>query len=143
MVGLLSTMGGVSLAVPKGDPSIRSPECSGWVTYSERLANGLGELVIYYKSSDGGTNSACFYHLGKMYGVAAPTAVRIERCLETVGAGAPGCTRDFPADVDSGNFSYYAGPVGVPGTADRCVRAVGEIVVDGRRHHIDSYRRGC
>ncbi|WP_247686170.1 hypothetical protein [Micromonospora sp. C31] len=87
--------------------------CSGTIIYSQVQSSGLGELVIYYNSSNGGTNSACFYHRGAAYGRSAPTFVQIYRCAERSGEGAH-CTRSGSADTDSGDFSYHAGPVASP-----------------------------
>ncbi|MGN9766905.1 hypothetical protein ACTMS2_17315 [Micromonospora sp. SD12] len=116
--------------------------CSGTIIYSQLQSSGLGELVIYYNSSNGGTNSACFYHRGAAYGRSAPTFVQIYRCAERSGEGAH-CTRSGSADTDSGDFSYHAGPVGVTGVASYCVEAVGYIGWAGERHQIYSRRQGC
>ncbi|ASO19393.1 hypothetical protein FHR81_001660 [Actinoalloteichus hoggarensis] len=142
VVGLLFTTGGVAAAAPVSDgPSTAAVSCSGHVTYSETRPN-IGRLVIYYNSSNGGTNSACMYHNGSNYGVAAPTDVQIWRCTQSSGEGQP-CTADKASPKDSGNFLYYAGPVGVTGTANRCVRALGHVAVGPRNYIFDSKRQGC
>lgn len=129
-------------AEPAGDPSAQAISCSGTITYSRTHSSGLGELVIYYNSTNGGTNSACFYHRGAAYGVAAPTEVQIFRCRETSGEGGA-CTPTVSPPPDRGNFEYYAGPVGVTGTANYCVAAYGEITWRGTTHWIRSGRQGC
>lgn len=61
-------------------PAQAATSCSGTITYDatvSRSGSVIGELVIYYNSSNGGTNSACFYHRGVSYGVAAPTDIQI------------------------------------------------------------------
>lgn len=116
--------------------------CSGTIIYSQVQSSGLGELVIYYNSSSGGTNSACFYHRGAAYGRSAPTFVQIYRCEERSNEGAH-CTRGSAPDTNSGDFSYHAGPVGVTGTANYCVEAVGHIAWGGENHWIYSRRQGC
>ncbi|WP_232237699.1 MULTISPECIES: hypothetical protein [Actinoalloteichus] len=145
VVGFLLTMGGFTAAAasPAGeDPGTSAVSCSGTVSYSRTLSSGVGELAIFYNSSNGGTNSACFYHRGASYGVAAPTYVRAYRCVESSGEGLP-CTIDTSSSADLGDFAYYAGPRGVTGTANRCVAAVGYIEWGGLRQQISSGRQGC
>ncbi|MEV6624350.1 hypothetical protein AB0M83_44275 [Amycolatopsis sp. NPDC051106] len=138
VLGIVLTTGAVTAA-----PANAAVSCSGTKTYNDsRGALGLGELTIYYNSADGGTNSACFYHLGALYGVAAETYVRIERCVETSGEGQY-CTPDRSSSPDTGNYKYYAGPRGVTGTAHRCVAAVGWVYWGGEYYGISSGRRGC
>ena len=116
--------------------------CSGTIIYSQVQSSGLGELVIYYSSANGGTNSACFYHRGAAYGRAAETMVQIYRCERPNNEGAH-CTPDGARDTDSGNFSYQAGPVGVTGVASRCVEARAYIVWNGEPKWIFSRQQGC
>ncbi|MFI8890060.1 hypothetical protein [Streptomyces paradoxus] len=113
-------------------PAQAATSCSGTVTHSQPIkipgtSTVVGELTIYYNSSNGGTNSACFYHRGPSYGVAAKTYVGIYRCAQTSGEGQT-CRNTTPGDIDEGNFAYQAGPVGVTGTANYCVGAQGWIV---------------
>lgn len=125
----LVTLIGANLLV--STPAQAATSCSGTVTHSQPVtipgrSTIIGELTIYYNSSNGGTNSACFYHRGASYGVAAPTYVAIMRCAQTSGEGQT-CRNTTAPDVDNGNFSYQAGPVGVTGTANYCVGAIGWI----------------
>jgi hypothetical protein len=131
----------VATAVVSAAPASAAVSCSGTISYDDTIS-GVGELTIYYNSTNGGTNSACFYHQGAARGVAAPTYVQAYRCVETSGEGQP-CTIDRSSGPDLGNYAYYAGPRGVTGTADRCVAAVGYIDWDGYRHVIKSGRQGC
>lgn len=124
------------------DPSPQAVSCSGDITYSRTHPSGLGELTIYFNTSNGGTNSACFYHRGAAYGHAANTYVEIIRCTETSGEGQP-CTPATNPDSDGGSFEFYAGPVGVTGTANHCVAAAGYIDWNGTRYGITSGRQGC
>lgn len=126
--------------VTTGSPAQAAVSCSGTVTYSRTY--GPGELTIFYNSSNGGTNSACFYHKGAAYGVSAPTYVRAYRCTERSGEGQP-CTIAVSSSADSGNYAYYAGPRGVTGAANYCVAAVGYIDWQGYRYQISSGRQGC
>ncbi len=100
--------------------------CSGTVTaryYASYPGVGVvGELIVYYNSTNGGTNSACLYHRGPAYGVASDTAVNISKCAQT--SPGSGCTR-IGYDQDRGNYSSYAGPAGVTGTANNCVTVTG------------------
>lgn len=102
--------------------------CSGAVTASKEISykgKVMGELVVYYNTSNGGTNSACLYHRGALYGVKANTAVVIKRCSQTN----PGNVCNVTADsgYDYGDYRYYAGPRGVTGTRVNCVAASGWI----------------
>jgi len=139
---LLALVAAVSVMTIGAPAAQAAGSCSGTITYSQVISSGLGELVIYYNSSDGGTNSACFYHRGAAYGTAAATMVQIYRCERPNNEGAH-CTPDGERDTDSGNFSYYAGPVGVTGVASRCVEARAYIVWGGEAQWIFSRQQGC
>lgn len=121
--------------------------CSGAITYSKTIntsgGSPIGELTIYYNSSNGGTNSACFYHRGAAYGVAAATGVRIWRCAESSGEGQSACTVTASSTADNGNYRYYAGPRAVTGTANVCVWASGHVTWKGVLYPVVSNRRGC
>jgi hypothetical protein len=136
VLSIVLTMGVVSAA-----PASAAVSCSGTITYDHTI-DGIGELTIYYNSTNGGTNSACFYHRGAAYGVPAPTYVRMYRCVEASGEGQP-CTIDVASSADLDNYAYYAGPRGVTGTAHRCVAAVGYITWGGTTHVTGSGRQGC
>jgi hypothetical protein len=136
VAAIVLTTGVVSAA-----PASAAVSCSGTITYDDTIA-AIGELTIYYNSTNGGTNSACFYHRGVAYGVTASTYVRAYRCVETSGEGQP-CTVDRSSTPDLGDYAYYAGPRGVTGTAHRCVAAVGYIVWNGSPYLISSGRQGC
>ncbi|SEF32483.1 hypothetical protein SAMN05421837_106280 [Amycolatopsis pretoriensis] len=138
VLGIVLTTGAVTAV-----PASAAVSCSGTKTYDSSSGTlGLGELTIYYNSSDGGTNSACFYHRGASYGVAAETYVKIQRCVETSGEGQP-CTPDRSSTPDTGIYKYYAGPKGVTGTANRCVAAIGWVFWHEEYAVIDSGRQGC
>jgi hypothetical protein len=126
-------------------PAQAAVSCSGTVTYSETISRGgsaIGELVIYYNSSNGGTNSACFYHRGVSYGVGTLTGVQIVRCTQRSGEGRT-CDIDVITTPDEGGYSYYAGPVGVTGTANYCVAARGWLTWSGSVYIVDSGTQGC
>ncbi|MET7893632.1 hypothetical protein [Streptomyces mirabilis] len=126
-------------------PAQAATSCSGTVTYDgtvSRSGSVIGELVIYYNSSNGGTNSACFYHRGVSYGVAADTSIQILRCSQTSGTGNV-CNPTASSLDDRGSYSYQAGPVGVTGTASHCVSATGGIVWGGTDYYIETGTRGC
>ncbi|MFD0785243.1 hypothetical protein ACFQZ8_15155 [Micromonospora azadirachtae] len=139
---LLALVTGVSLMTVSAPAAQAAGSCSGTITYSGVQSSGLGELVIYYNSSNGGTNSACFYHRGAAYGRSAPTFVQIYRCALPKNEGAH-CTPSGARPTDSGDFSYYAGPVAVTGVANYCVEAAGYIGWAGERHWIYSRQQGC
>lgn len=115
-------------------PAHAATSCSGAVTYRKAVSypgdGVVGELVIYYNSTNGGTNSACFYHRGVSSGVSAETYVYIMRCSQKSGEGQR-CKIAAPGGSDWGKFAHYAGPVGVTGTAKYCVAAIGWIVWRG------------
>jgi hypothetical protein len=125
-------------------PANAAASCSGTITWASSLKKEpRAQLVIYYSSSDGGTNSACMYHAGSTYGKPFTTAVEISRCQAGSHSGGV-CTVDRTSRLDKGLYSYYAGPVGVTGTARRCVVAWGTILLpEGGLVRIDSYTRGC
>lgn len=132
-------------AIGASDPSLLAVSCSGSVTFRQAVnyaGSAIGELIIYYNSSNGGTNSACFYHRGASYNVAAPTYVKIFRCAERSGEG-QACTPTASSSPDSGNFQKFAGPVGVTGTSNYCVAAYGDIQWRGALYYVSSGRQGC
>jgi len=139
LVAMVAIAAGVTISAPAAQAAI---SCSGTIIYDQVQSSGLGELVIYYNSTNGGTNSACFYHHGASYGRSAPTFVAIYRCEERSNEGAA-CTHTGSPGSQSGDFSYFAGPVGVTGVADYCVEAMGQIVWGGEAHWIYSRRQGC
>ncbi|RAJ46218.1 hypothetical protein K353_00593 [Kitasatospora sp. SolWspMP-SS2h] len=143
VVASTALLAGVSLFASSAAQAATS--CSGTVTYDQTVSrdgSAIGELVIYYNSSNGGTNSACFYHRGASYGVAATTSVEIYRCLQKSGTGG-GCTVDVSSRVDKGSYAYNAGPVGVTGTANYCVYAYGYVDWAGHEYSVSSGTRGC
>ncbi|MCC5480185.1 hypothetical protein [Streptomyces barringtoniae] len=141
----LATLIGANLLI--STPAQAATSCSGTITYSESFSypgeGVIGELTIYYNSSNGGTNSACFYHRGRSYGVATDTWVYIMRCSQTSGEGQQ-CHSVAAGGYDQGKYAYQAGPVGVTGTANYCVAAVGYIAWHGVTIGPDSaWTRGC
>ncbi|MFJ8581815.1 hypothetical protein [Micromonospora sp. NPDC093277] len=124
-------------------PSQAAVSCSGSVTYSKAVpaSNPVAELIIYYNSTNGGTNSACLYRRGAAYGQPGWTEVQIVRCRETSKGGA--CTRTAESGVDGNIYSYYAGPRGVTGTVNNCVSAWGEVQWNGTRYPVASGPVGC
>ncbi|MEU3457656.1 hypothetical protein ABZ671_29245 [Micromonospora sp. NPDC006766] len=125
-------------------PSQAAVSCSGTVTYRKAVpaSNPVMELVIYYNSTNGGTNSACVNHLGAAYGKPAPTWVHISRCAQTSGKG-NACAITEASTTDDGVYSYYAGPRGVTGTANNCVSASGGILWNNQSYSIVSGTQGC
>ena len=130
-----------SLTQAPAQAATQAVSCSGTNIFSKTV-DGLGELVIYYNSTNGGTNSACFYHRGAAYGKSSYTYVVISRCTERSGEGQP-CTPAVSSQPDDGEFAYQAGPVGVTGTANYCVSASGHLNWGGRYHAVESGRQGC
>jgi hypothetical protein len=135
-----------SLAVLTAPAASAAVSCSGTITYDRTYYNSNGnpiaELTIYYNSTNGGTNSACFYHRGPYYGVSRPTSVQIHRCAQR----SPGSGCDFTASsrTDSGNYAYHAGPVGVTGTASYCVFAEGSMSLSSTTTlYVGSGPQGC
>ncbi|MFC3451549.1 hypothetical protein [Amycolatopsis speibonae] len=136
--GLVMFLG---LAQAPAQASTQAVSCSGTNIFSKTV-DGLGELVIYYNSGNGGTNSACFYHRGAAYGKSSYTYVVISRCKETGSEGQP-CTPTVTSSPDDGDFAYKAGPVGVTGTGNYCVSARGYLNWGGKYHAVESGRQGC
>lgn len=122
----------------------QAASCSGSITDVFNAPDGSGQLVIFYSSASGGTNTACMIHLGSYYGKAAPTSVRIGRCTTNSGPEGAGCTVDKWSSWDSGNYKYYAGPRSVTGAAHRCVVAEGSMRLrNGSTWSLSSGRQGC
>jgi len=118
--------------------------CSGTITWASSLKKEpRAQLVIYYNSSNGGTNSACMYHAGSTYGKALSTEVQISRCEAGWDESDNYCIVDKTSRTDHGKFKYYAGPVGVTGTKHRCVAAWGTIISGSKLIRIDSDPEGC
>ncbi|MFI7607206.1 hypothetical protein ACIBTV_18980 [Micromonospora sp. NPDC049366] len=140
---LLAVLTFGTVLVVTAAPSQAAVACSGTVTFSYAFptSNPVAELVIYYNSTNGGTNSACMYHRGAAYGSSARTSVQVARCAETSGTGY--CTATAISTKDNGDYLYYAGPRGVTGTANNCVDAYGEIDWAGKTYYIHSGRQGC
>jgi hypothetical protein len=140
-----AVLAATSLAVLTAPAASAAVSCSGTVTFDRTYyynGNPVAELTIYYNSTNGGTNSACLYHRGAYYGVSKPTAVQIHRCSQR----SPGSGCDFAASsrIDSGNYAYYAGPVGVTGTANYCVLAQGSMTLNSTTHlNFGSGPQGC
>lgn len=139
----LATIGAAGLVA--AEPAQAATSCSGTVSYSKtvsRSGSAIGELVIYYNTSNGGTNSACFYHRGVAYGVGTLTGVQIARCSQRSGEGQT-CDITALSTPDEAGYGYYAGPVGVTGTANYCVAAKGWIVWGTTAYTVDSGTQGC
>lgn len=131
---ILASLIGVNLFMSQPTQAATTAiSCSGSVTaryYATYPGVGVvGELIVYYNSTNGGTNSACLYHRGPTSGVAGETTVWIRKCSQTSGEGKRCAQIGF--DEDSGNYSFYAGPVGVTGTANNCVAANGWVEYRG------------
>ncbi|MEU8261009.1 hypothetical protein AB0C02_10375 [Micromonospora sp. NPDC048999] len=125
-------------------PSQAAVSCSGTITFRQAYpaSNPVMELVIYYNSTNGGTNSACTNHLGATYGKPARTTVQIARCAQTSGKG-NACTVTAASTIDDDIYSYYAGPRGVTGTANNCVAAAGMLQWGDITYNITSGTQGC
>ncbi len=135
--GLVTLLGLVSVPAQAATQAV---SCSGTITARKYI--GYAELVIYYNSSNGGTNSACMNHLGESYGVSRPTSVQVFRCAEKSGQGHD-CTATASSRRDFDSYAYFAGPVGVTGTANYCVAASGSILWDGETRYVNTGRQGC
>lgn len=121
--------------------------CSGTITYDHTYyynGNPVAEVTIYYNSTNGGTNSACLYHRGAWYGKSTFTLIGMSRCKQHTAAPGSDCNVDYQPQPDSGDYAYYAGPVGVTGTADYCVEAYGLMALSqSYTLNIDTGTRGC
>lgn len=90
--------------------------------YSPATGKPIGSLEVYYSKKNGGTNTACMFHLGSTVGQPLPTKAYIARCTSYYG-----CPDTDDDDVDLGVFGSFAGPVRVSGTRNRCVSVQGLI----------------
>jgi hypothetical protein len=142
VLGALAMLLAVVAPAQASDLGTTAVACSGNPIYTGS-AGGVGQLKIFYNSTSGGTNSACYYHIGAAAGVPAQTYVEIARCTETSGEGTKACT-ETAVDTDGPeNWSKFAGPVGVVNTNNVCVRAYGFILWNGVFREVDSGRQGC
>ncbi|MEO6703189.1 MAG: hypothetical protein ABI140_04100 [Jatrophihabitantaceae bacterium] len=141
----VSAMAG--LAVLTAPAALAATSCSGTITYDHTYnvgGNPVAELTIYYNSTNGGTNSACLYHRGAYYGKSEPTAIQIYRCTQQATAPGSPCTIAVASRVDSNNYAYYAGPVGVTGTANYCVAVQASMgLTGGGELQVGTGTRGC
>jgi hypothetical protein len=158
MMKIRSAIGALVLAVcalagslalqPTSAQAQTAGSCTGSVTFRQTV-NGpggtIGELIVYYKSDNSGTNTACMYHRGRSAGVASTTQAHIESCREQSGEGQPGCTvLSSMTDNGPGRYSSFAGPVSVVGVANRCVYASGFVDYAGVRYRVQPLgRMGC
>ena len=142
---IVLTMTGLALA--DAPQAAAATSCSGTITYDHTYnvnGNPVAELTIYYNSTNGGTNSACLYHRGAYYGKAEPTAIQIYRCTQQASAPGSPCTIAVASRVDSSNYAYYAGPVGVTGTANYCVAVQASMgLTGGGELQVGTGTRGC
>ncbi|MEU6918920.1 hypothetical protein [Streptomyces olindensis] len=103
--------------------------CSGNLidTYSVKTDGGTkwGVLNLYYSTANGGTNCAAVVDTYWGTGTTKLMVVNIWKCRAGTTPGGT-CLID-QQDHDSGNFSSYAGPVSVTGTASRCIHVDGTI----------------
>ncbi|MFN8096829.1 MAG: hypothetical protein U0Q21_00855 [Dermatophilaceae bacterium] len=103
--------------------------CSGSLIQLSPIKYGtttIGELAVYYNSATG-RNCARTNHSGVTWGKRLPTDATLWECKET----RPGqlCTKIAQSN-DRDYYSYYAGPVSVPG-AGHCIVAYGGIYYGG------------
>ncbi|HTZ42242.1 MAG TPA: hypothetical protein VMB79_00135 [Jatrophihabitans sp.] len=143
-IAILASFG---MAVIGTSEASATGSCSGTITYDHTYnvnGNPVAEMTIYYNTNNGGTNSACFYHRGAYYGKSEYTSVRIYRCSQHTASPGSACTIAASSAPDSGNYAYYAGPVGVTGTANYCVAAVGHMdLTGGGSIDVGTGARGC
>lgn len=130
------------VAPAQADVGAAAYSCSGSNTYTGSVGN-VGQLKIFYSSANGGTNTACFYHIGAAAGKVARTFVEVARCAENSGEGNAVCTYKSWDSDGPGNWKELAGPVGVTGTKNVCVAAHGWIEWGGYRYGVASGRQGC
>jgi len=90
----------------------------------------IGELDVYYNGSTG-NNCAYTRSGGPTWGVSKSMLVQIQACAQT--SPSPNCNA-IAWDQDDGNYSYYAGPVGVHGQG-HCIFASGEMNWNGHLYY--------
>jgi hypothetical protein len=144
----LGVLAGMLALQPSAAQAQTAGSCTGSVTFSQKV-NGpggtIGELIVYYKSDNGGTNTACMYHRGRSVGVPSITEAHIESCREQSGEGQAGCTiLSQMTDNGPNPYASYAGPVSVIGVANRCVYASGFVYYQGVPYRVQPKgRMGC
>ncbi|MGW1711407.1 hypothetical protein ACWCP8_39780 [Streptomyces sp. NPDC002206] len=119
-------LGGVVMAPTAGAAGYG---CSGNLidTYDVKTSNGVkyGVVYLYYSTANGGTN--CAVTVDTYFGTSTSKdmSIFIGRCAAGSSAGSS-CFQDQYTS-DTGNYSWYAGPRSVTGTANRCVTLNGVI----------------
>ncbi|WP_326608898.1 hypothetical protein OG949_00515 [Streptomyces scopuliridis] len=114
------------LLSPSAGAATAAYGCGGSLIDSYPMKRGSstwGYVYLYYSTASNGTNCAVAVDTRFGTGTTKYMAISINRCV----AGAqPGswCNTDA-LDHDEGEFTTYAGPAKVTGTAARCVRFVG------------------
>ncbi len=117
--------------------------CGGSLIAHNPIKNGsgtvLGYVDVYYSSASGGTNCVRTNSAGPTYGVAKFMLAKVYRCTGGAGSNCSDGSGGFDQrDEDKGTYSYYAGPVSVTGTANRCISYVGLITWGGRDYSAGS-----
>ncbi|SRR5579884_384239 len=104
--------------------------CSGSLISTNSITSNraeIGELDVYYDSSTG-KNCAITQSGNQSWGVRKSMTVFLSICQQA-GPGW-GCN---PSVFDSGNYSYYAGPVSLSARG-QCIEATGSIQWNGVRY---------
>lgn len=117
-------------------PQTNTTHCKslGALIESEPIMDGstkIGEIDVYYNKSTG-YNCAYAKSSGSTWGKKKSMTAWISSCKETK-PNKTGCTT-IKDDVDSGMYSYEAGPVGVSGKG-HCISAQGAIIWHGKRYY--------
>ena len=114
-------------------PASHAAACPGNLIFSQPIRDGqsraIGELDIYWNAA-AGTNCAVTNHGGRTWGKSYSTSVTLWRCAKNEHQG-DFCSSGLDQAVWERNyFAFQAGPVSMY-TANRCIFAAGEIVIDG------------
>jgi serine/threonine protein kinase len=132
-----------SVPTPTTDSTISLPAAScsslGSLIEADGVYSGsskVGELDVYYNSSTG-DNCASFQSLGSARGELKKMFVTITACKQTTSGST--CTGGLKngSSSDSGNYYYYAGPVGVYAKG-RCINASGGMVWNGVTYSVST-----
>lgn len=128
---------GISIAgAPEADATQTSSSCVGTLVQDTPLVGDvsgktLGYAELYWDASTG-QNCAMTVSSSATWGVSKVMGVWLTRCLTDTPSSTVACAPEgsnTPSKYDDNTYSYYAGPVSVPG-AGYCVQFMGEIVVN-------------
>lgn len=138
---------GLSVAAPGASATQTSSSCVGTLVQDTPLIGDqsgktLGYVELYWDSATG-QNCAITESSSYTWGKPKYMGVWLTRCTtDNPNVECANESTNTPSNYNDGTFSYYAGPVSVPG-AGYCVTFMGEIAYDNDEGVYDSPAGHC